>query len=230
MIPYCVDVLQGKVDENNRYKITKPVAVILLAHLVGDIHQPLHVGAEYFDDKGKPVDPDKFNGTSFGDTGGNDLMLTLLSNGTHGTPHGKYVLHTYWDDNAVDTAFEIVREEILKDRVDKALINELQIIRRLAASEPPGWRIPGNLAAKELAVAWADAILPVAKEAHDRLDFERVIREPVPGHPDKMKTSGQAIEKEGGASSYHDFAGNVAREQMQLAGWRLAALLEQVIP
>src|ERR1043166_503421 len=48
MIAYCVDVLRGDVPENNPRKITKPVAVILLAHYAGDIHQPLHVGAEYF--------------------------------------------------------------------------------------------------------------------------------------------------------------------------------------
>src|SRR5947207_2607015 len=47
MIPYCLEVLRGRVSEQNERNITKPVALILLAHYVGDIHQPLHVGAEY---------------------------------------------------------------------------------------------------------------------------------------------------------------------------------------
>src|SRR5213595_4296952 len=55
MISYCVDVLRGEVPENNPRKITKPVAAILLAHYVGDIHQPLHVGAEYFNHAGQPA-------------------------------------------------------------------------------------------------------------------------------------------------------------------------------
>jgi hypothetical protein len=59
MINYCIQVLQGETPENDPRKITKPVAVILLAHYVGDIHQPLHVGAEYFDEAGHAVDPDK---------------------------------------------------------------------------------------------------------------------------------------------------------------------------
>ena len=59
MIPYCVQVLQGRVSEQNERKITKPVAIILLAHYVADIHQPLHVGTEYFDARGRPADPDK---------------------------------------------------------------------------------------------------------------------------------------------------------------------------
>lgn len=38
--------------------IDKREALFMLAHLVGDLHQPLHVGAAYLDDKGNMVDPD----------------------------------------------------------------------------------------------------------------------------------------------------------------------------
>jgi hypothetical protein len=41
LIPFCINVLRGKMPENNDCKITKSIAVILLAHYVGDIHQPL---------------------------------------------------------------------------------------------------------------------------------------------------------------------------------------------
>src|SRR5262249_6767502 len=81
MIAYCVDVLRGEVPEDNPRKITKPVAVILLAHYVGDIHHPLHVGAEYFNRVGAAVDPDKGQ-TGVEDEGGNTLMLRLF----HGAP------------------------------------------------------------------------------------------------------------------------------------------------
>jgi hypothetical protein len=59
MIPYCIGVLKGTVPERNERRITKPVAIILLAHYVADIHQPLHVGAEYFDQHGRLADPGK---------------------------------------------------------------------------------------------------------------------------------------------------------------------------
>jgi hypothetical protein len=59
MIPYCIQILQGRLPEQNERKITKPVALILLAHYVADIHQPLHVGAAYFDTNGRIADPDK---------------------------------------------------------------------------------------------------------------------------------------------------------------------------
>lgn len=37
---------------------TEQEAVFLLAHLIGDLHQPLHVGSVYLDDDGAQVDPD----------------------------------------------------------------------------------------------------------------------------------------------------------------------------
>src|SRR5438067_2098075 len=56
-IPYCIGVLRGEIAADNPRKITKAIAVILLAHYLGDIHQPLHVGAEYFNEAGEPIDP-----------------------------------------------------------------------------------------------------------------------------------------------------------------------------
>jgi hypothetical protein len=66
----------------------KKEALMLLTHLVGDLHQPLHVGAIYLDDAGQPVGPDQ--GASFNpreDTrGGNKLEI------------GASNLHAAWDD------------------------------------------------------------------------------------------------------------------------------------
>src|SRR3954469_3231486 len=76
MIPFCVDVLQGRIPEQNERKITKAVAVILLAHYVADIHQPLHVGAEYFDAQGHTTDPEK-DKSALSDEGGNTFTIEL---------------------------------------------------------------------------------------------------------------------------------------------------------
>ena len=64
----------------------KREALLMLTHYVGDIHQPLHVGAIYLDKKGHRVDPDK--GTFDPDTdtqGGNKLMIKSRN------------LHSIWD-------------------------------------------------------------------------------------------------------------------------------------
>lgn len=65
----------------------KREALLLLAHYVGDLHQPLHVGAVYLSAKGTRVDPDKGTYNPKTDTrGGNSLL------GSGGKMHGK------WDD------------------------------------------------------------------------------------------------------------------------------------
>ena len=74
MIPFCIDILQGRIPEENERKITKPVALILLAHYLADIHQPLHVGAAYFDAQGRPADPEK-DKSALADEGGNRFTL-----------------------------------------------------------------------------------------------------------------------------------------------------------
>ena len=69
MIPFCIDVLQGRIPEQNERKITKTVALILLAHYVADIRQPLHVGAAYLISRAAPTDPDK-DKSALADEGG----------------------------------------------------------------------------------------------------------------------------------------------------------------
>src|SRR5947199_5022405 len=76
MIPFCIDVLQGRIPEQNQRKITKPVALILLAHYVADIHQPLHVGADYFDAQGHATDPDR-DKSALADAGGNTFTIDV---------------------------------------------------------------------------------------------------------------------------------------------------------
>ena len=94
-ISYCIGVLRGEIAEDNPRKITKTIAVLLLAHCVGDIHQPLHVGAEYFNETGEPIDPDR-GATGLGDEGGNSL--SLVHNATaERTRHYYHSFHAYWD-------------------------------------------------------------------------------------------------------------------------------------
>jgi hypothetical protein len=67
----------------------KAEALRLLAHYVGDIHQPLHVGAIYLDRQGNEIDPDE--GTvdpAMATRGGNNIAVL---------PSGKRNLHATWD-------------------------------------------------------------------------------------------------------------------------------------
>jgi hypothetical protein len=63
----------------------KKEALFLLAHLLGDLHQPLHVAAVYLDRNGTPVDPDANHTIDPGtDTaGGNNITDNVLTLGFH---------------------------------------------------------------------------------------------------------------------------------------------------
>ena len=54
----CIEVLQGHYGlKTNPHRFNRRIALMLLAHYVGDIHQPLHVGAAYLDDHDRFVNP-----------------------------------------------------------------------------------------------------------------------------------------------------------------------------
>ncbi|WP_068874055.1 MULTISPECIES: S1/P1 nuclease [unclassified Phenylobacterium] len=57
-IKACIAVLQGGSAPPPFNIRDKKEAALLLAHFVGDLHQPLHVGAVYLEDDGDRVDPD----------------------------------------------------------------------------------------------------------------------------------------------------------------------------
>ena len=93
-IKRCVAVLERA--ENRADDFTKPQALRLLVHFVGDIHQPLHCGTGFYDlsDLDHPVlitDPKQCSGKP-NDRGGNDLFF-----GNDPTQE----LHALWDDSLV---------------------------------------------------------------------------------------------------------------------------------
>ena len=226
MIPYCIGVLKGDVPEDNPRKITKPIAVILLAHFVGDIHQPLHVGAEFFDKEGHPANPGKTAG-SLEDQGGNTLTLNLASGGTEPARHSKF--HGFWDSETVMANLPALPETMPKEerraRIDAA---KTELIHEFVAHEPGTWRLAPSVALKDYAEAWANEILPLAREAHERLQFKNV----APKQTDDGDTvaAGFADEKKSpDGISYYDWSARVVRDQLHKAGWRLADLLDQAL-
>jgi hypothetical protein len=74
---------------------------------------------------------------------------------------------------------------------------------------------------------WADEILPIAREAHARLEF-RNVKPLLEG--DRVVATGEAIEKSAGDHGlYRTWATNIVRDELHKAGWRLADLLEKIL-
>src|SRR6266516_2102594 len=227
MISYCVDVLRGEIPEDNPRKITKPVAVILLAHYVGDIHQPLHVGAEYFNQSGQAVDPDK-NQPGIEDEGGNTFVLRLIRGNPEEMAHRGLKLHGFWDQDAVMANLPPLSPTLSKEeryrKIDQA---KRKLIDRLVKEQPRNWRAPANVALKNYGEFWADDILPLAREAHERLQFINV-HEIV--DQDRKVMAGDARERNAPDHvGYADWSAKTVLEELHKAGWRLADLLQQTL-
>jgi len=225
---YCVAVLKGDEPEENARKVTKPIAIILLAHFVGDIHQPLHVGAQFFDEQGQPVDPDQ--GTpGLEDQGGNTIIFKHSSAAAQriGNPTSK--LHSFWDNHSVMANLPDLPETMPKEE-RRAKIDEARdaIIARFVAEEPAGWRMPKALPTTSYPEAWANEILPLAREAHERLRFSDMRPKQEENH---VVAAGTAEEKPAADGvPYDEWAAHIVRDQLHKAGWRLADLLEQALP
>lgn len=227
MIPYCIDVLQGRVPDQNERKITKSVALILLAHYVADIHQPLHVGAEYFDEQGHVTDPDK-NKSALADEGGNTFMLELSDEPPRRRGIRKKKFHGFWDYDVVNLLFSQVPGTLRKKELE-AQIEPLKkdLVHDMATREPRSWRLPANVSIDGYAETWADEILPIAREAHARLEF-RNVQPFLDG--ERIVATGEAIEKPAPDHSlYREWATSIVRDELHKAGWRLADLLEKIL-
>jgi hypothetical protein len=78
----------------------KKEALLLLTHFVGDLHQPLHVGAVYLDPQGALVDPDAAHAIDekTETAGGNSISDENVN------------LHGEWDDIPFDIGLKATRE------------------------------------------------------------------------------------------------------------------------
>src|SRR5262249_40599017 len=103
-----------------------------------------------------------------------------------------------------------------------------KLIRELAMEEPKNWRMDGKTDIARYAEMWANEILPIAREAHDRLAFTHVrpIRQ-----GQTLIAVGEAVEKQPPAEqeTYRAWATATVRDELHKSGWRLADLLEKAL-
>ncbi len=177
---------------------------MLLTHLLGDLHQPLHVGAMYLDANGGIQEPTQSLIDAkqvFETEGGNKLHI----NGT------TRVLHSYWDGDAVKTTMR-----------RKKATDPMQLATALLDTDPKPIRIKGSL--NTAVEQWTDESLSVAKLAFEGVGIGD--RTENYKNSDGKLTDGWAVTL---PAIYPKFSSDVAAEKLQLAGKRLAAILVQVL-
>jgi hypothetical protein len=87
--------------------------------------------------------------------------------------------------------------------------------------------MPSNVSIDSYAEIWADEILPIAREAHARLEFRNV--KPLLDDG-RAVAAGAAIEKQTPDQTlYRTWAASITRDELHKAGWRLADLLEKIL-
>src|SRR5882757_1769162 len=146
-ISAAIAVLQGKpIPPPFPFSIKdKKEAVLLLAHLMGDLHQPLHIGSVYLDPNGQLVDPDVAHAVDPAtDTIGGNAIRDGVA-----VPFQTINLHHEWDDIPTD----------LGDAATSELMDAVKLV-------PPSQGAPEDWPA-----AWATDTLLVAHDAFKGLSF-----------------------------------------------------------
>jgi hypothetical protein len=96
-------VLKDQPPTNSAHQLTKREALFILAHMVGDIHQPLHVGAAYVDSGDQFVVPETAAEAKDEFTEGGNFLCK-----------GSKPVHSYWDDTLVVSAMKKAKVTISK--------------------------------------------------------------------------------------------------------------------
>ena len=202
ILEICIKVLQAPDDRSeNPLKINKRIALMLTAHLVGDLHQPLHIGCSYIDENDQFVDPET-GAKGLPDAGANFLRVKSRK----GT-----ALHGYWDTLTVKSA----RDHLGVTDFPAALVTATPAKPEWDAKGPVGtW--PAQWATDTLGLAQLcfngltphDRFLVPKDEKHEE-HFEWIVTLP---------------------PSYAEQSRDTVEMELSKAGYRLAALLKAIWP
>jgi hypothetical protein len=202
ILKQCIAVLKGATDKRaNPHGFSPRQALLLLVHLVGDVHQPLHVGSAYVGEQDAFVFPATDDAvdeeTIFKTDGDNALLFESRS------------LHSFWDSRAVKYAMR------------RAGARTPEEFATMLMRAPPDMAIVNGDVTKWPA-KWATETLAVSKIAHEGLTLDE--------REDEENRSGEAhfVWRVSAPADYAQTASSIAATQLTRAGYRLAAVLEAV--
>jgi hypothetical protein len=201
ILKQCIQVLKGAHDRAaNPHHFSQREALLLLVHLIGDVHQPLHVGVAYVSDKNAFVVPASVAAVDqvriFQTAGDNDLIFESRP------------LHAFWDSRAVS---EAMRRAQVHTPAEFAVL--------LMQSAPNLPIVTGDVT--KWPAKWATETLGVSKQAHEGLAVEA--REER-GRRDEA----HFVWRVEAPADYAGVAAALAATQLTRAGYRLAAVLEAI--
>lgn len=229
----AIAVLQGKdTPQTNPHRFTKRQALLVVTHLAGDIHQPLHVGAGFVGKDGKFVVPqthaevDSLN--VFDSRGGNSLLLddavlTATSDklippappkegAAPASPKSPTKpFHSYWDTTVVDYAMRRSSTRTPEQFAQYAIDSKPAV--SVNTGDVQGWPYQ-----------WANESLIVSKAAHKDVTVGAVSTQTSKGG-ESYKVWALTVPE-----NYPVPSSALAREQLIKGGYHLAALLRAIWP
>ena len=215
----CIAVLQGQTDgQSNPHQFTRRQALLLLVHLVGDIHQPLHAGAPYMDGQHRFVTPrtkaevDELN--IFNLRGDNNLLFADPAYDRvlyAGSPVAPQNLHYYWDI----TVFELAMAQ-------RGAVDASGFAAWSATQARPVMLTTGSVTTWPK--QWADRSLQLVTTIHAGVVPE--------ARKTNTRRNGEVFYTWGVRvpSDYRETSLALATQQVMLAGVQLAATLEKIWP
>ena len=218
MINVSIRTLQGRPDP--KHPLSKRNALRLLVHLVGDMHQPLHVGTGFIDERGPggPIvierDPRTIKRKNLeNDRGGNQLIID----------HNRKRLHSFWD-------FDLVTSLMLA--TDKQTSDELGLFLQQSVRPRSSWSPRGRL--DSWAAQWATDSLQQSREHTYRgvsIVRKRVVAVMQDGKP--VVNNGQPVTETVydimRPGNYETLNREIVRQQLSKGGFRLAKLLDAIL-
>lgn len=174
----CIQILEGPDSKTAGGRDMHNIALKMLIHLVGDIHQPFHVACRYY--RLGPVGPNTVvtdpaivaSENLPDDRGANNL--------TYG---GSGELHAVWDDNIVldiDAAHPIKPPS--KPTPESLAAEVVQVSSFLQPNLTSSYRV-GDGEYHEWAARWAADAVPIAQKAYDGIVISgTLVQNPKPGH------------------------------------------------
>lgn len=227
----AIAVLQGKTDPAlNPHNFTRRQALLIVAHMVGDIHQPLHVGAAFVGKDGKFVVPARHEDVDslniYDSRGGNNLLLdddkltaatmNVIPGEAKPLPPGaqKWTtrpFHSYWDSTVVDYAMRrsSTREP---EQFAARMIAEKPVVS-VNTGDPATWPYQ-----------WADDALAASKIAYTDVTPGKITKQ-----TNKRGETYWTFNLEM-APNYPVPSSALARTQLVKGGYHLASLLQTIWP
>ena len=205
----CIRTLQGNPDPNQ--PLTPRNALRLLVHLVGDLHQPLHVGSGYIDENGPNHtivilrDPAAISASTPKDQGANLLIID---------GHNKN-LHSFWDGDLV---------HLLMTSSHKQTAAALGQFLKTSVAPQPVWNGQGPV--DTWVAQWATDSLHVSGD-HSYKSV-KILRKRTVTTTHNGITQTKTVYDIKRAVNYNTVNKPVVRDQLAKGGFRLAKLLDAI--